>query len=429
MLDAIIIGAGAAGIAAARRLHDSGRQVCVLEASPRIGGRVQTDLQWADFPVELGAEFIHGEKAVTRMLVMQAGLHLLPVQRGGKLLWGSPALPLTKIDRDERKLILGLLADYARLKTAPLPGDLSLKGYLMSRGWDQAAIQAADVLLAQTCCAPVDALSCEDLRREMLADHAGGLEHGEARILEGYSALFNWLSTGLDIRLNSPVQSIHRHQDGVMATVGTEAIVARTCIITISVAMLKANRIAFAPELSDEKLAAIAALQMEPATKLIYKFKDRLWAPELTYMAHRGTAARWWTPAYGRNGADPVIACYITAGRAEKLDRMDETAALETGLADLAALLGLPRARLSAELAAARRVSWAEQPWIGGGYAYVPAGKAAARLALAAPEDGGLFFAGEATAHDTNPQTVHGAVETGWRAAKEAAAYIRARML
>ncbi len=427
MLDAIIIGAGAAGIAAARRLQDSGRQVCVLEASSRIGGRAQTDLQWADFPLELGAEFIHGEKAVTRMLIMQAGLHLLPVNRSGKMLWGDPARPITKIDRIERKLILGLLADYASLKTAHLPTDISLKAYLMSRGWDQSAIQTADVLLAQTCCAPIASLSCEDLRREMLADHAGGLVHGEARILEGYSALFKWLSTGLDIRLNSPVSSVHRHSDGVMVTVGQEALVARTCIVTVSTAVLSAGKIAFAPALSDAKLAALAALRMEPATKLIYKFKELFWNPAVTYMAHRGHTPRWWTPAYGRQGADAVIACYITADSARKLDSMEESAALDSGLTSLSALIAVPRARLAAGLSAARRVSWADQPWIGGGYTYVPAGSAFARPALAAPEDGGLFFAGEATAYDTNPQTVHGAVETGWRAAKEAAAYIRAR--
>ncbi|MCB0183582.1 MAG: FAD-dependent oxidoreductase, partial [Caldilineaceae bacterium] len=66
--DTIIIGAGAAGLAAARRLYDSGQTILVVEARDRIGGRIWTDHTFADFPIELGAELIHGEKTVTQDL-------------------------------------------------------------------------------------------------------------------------------------------------------------------------------------------------------------------------------------------------------------------------------------------------------------------------------------------------------------------------
>jgi monoamine oxidase len=137
-------------------------------------------------------------------------------------------------------------------------------------------------------------------------------------------------------------------------------------------------------------------------------------------MAHTGLIARWWTPAYGRAASDPshtVITAFVTAERARQVDAMSELAALAMGLQELAPLIGV--ADLVTECIAARRVSWAHEPFTRGGYAHCPPGAAAARLALAQPAADRLFFAGEATAFETNPQTVHGAIESGWRAAQE----------
>ena len=96
---------------------------------------------------------------------------------------------------------------------------------------------------------------------------------------------------------------------------------------------------------------------------------------------------------------------------------MREADALQAGLEELAQLLGVPD--LASHLRAAKRHAWAADPWALGGYAHVPPGAANARVELARPEENVLFFAGEATAYETNPQTVHGAIESGWRAAQE----------
>jgi monoamine oxidase len=112
-----------------------------------------------------------------------------------------------------------------------------------------------------------------------------------------------------------------------------------------------------------------------------------------------------------------VAASYITAGRAEQIDAMAEAEALRLGMAELGQLLG--RDDLAGRCVMARRISWATDPYALGGYASIPPGAAQARVDLAAPEGGTLFFAGEATAYDTNPQTVHGAFESGLRAAEE----------
>ncbi|MBK8136660.1 MAG: FAD-dependent oxidoreductase [Chloroflexi bacterium] len=411
MIDCIVIGAGAAGLAAARLLHNAGREVLVLEAQDRIGGRIRTDETWADFPVELGAEFIHGEGAATHGLLDACGLSAVAVARYAGMWWGwgaEAAKPRAELPREAQALLAALDGAYSAL--ADTQEDVSLADYLRGRGFDGEAVATADVLLAQTCCAPVEHLSTADLAREMRADRAGKHEY---RVRGGYGALLAGCAAGLEVRLNEPVTRVAWGAGGVRIETVDAEYAAKTAIVTVSVGVLRAGKIAFAPALSAGKQAAIAAMPMLAATKLIYRFETPMWDARMIYLLHRGKAARWWTQGN-------VISCYVTAERAERIDALPESEALALGLAELSALLGKPE--LAARCLAAKRVSWAREAYIGGGYAYVQAGAADARPALAAPEGERLFFAGEATAYDSNPQTVHGALESGWRAAREAMA-------
>ncbi len=416
LYDVVIVGAGVAGLAAGRRLHDAGQTILILEARDRIGGRIWTNHTFADFPIEQGAELIHGETAVTHQLLQAAGLHTLPAPRKAFLQWGTPApaQPIANLPTDLRATINALHTAYNALpQRLAVNTDLSLAAYLRGQGFDDAAIAIADVLLAQTCCAAIETLSCADLVREMRADHAG---LDEFRIREGYGGLLEQYSKGLPIRLNSPVQTIRWREQGVEVHAAQGQFAARKCLITLPVSLLQTEMITFDPPLSPSKQVAIAAFRMEPATKLLYRFAAPLWDDSLVYLAHIGMTARWWTPGYGRPGA-AILCCYVTAERAAQLDALPEADALHLGLAEISQLLGRPD--LLAACLGARRVAWAHEPYTRGGYAHLPPGAANARLALAQPERAVLFFAGEATAYDTNPQTVHGAIESGWRAAVE----------
>jgi phytoene dehydrogenase-like protein len=147
MYDTLIIGAGMAGLSAARELQHSGKTVAILEARDRIGGRVWTDTRFAHFPVELGAEFIHGEKAITHELLKKANLSTIEVDRYGKLRWGNPkALSLENLPDDLRNLLQGLLKTVDDLEFENLTIDTSLAEYLKQKGWDNQAIAKADIL-------------------------------------------------------------------------------------------------------------------------------------------------------------------------------------------------------------------------------------------------------------------------------------------
>jgi monoamine oxidase len=417
----LVIGAGAAGIASARLLADAGYKPLILEARNRIGGRIHTDTIFADFPLELGAEFVHGDQTITHELVKQANLTTIPVVRMDNLWWADGemlARPHHLLAPELQERIAHLLEDYYQLAETSLAEDISLAQYLQSLGYE--SLDMADVLLAQTCCASIESLSCYDLIREMQVDHAG---HGEARIIEGYTALLNWYARDLDVRFNQYVTEIQSGGEGVTVICDGKQYAAQTCIITVPVSVLQ-QRIRFIPQLPDDKRQAINDFCIEPATKLIYRFREQFWSDDLTFMAHERLTARWWTPGYRRDST-PVLATYVTANRARQLDVMSEAEALAIGLEELSMLLGMPLLEIKEQCIAAKRVSWANDPYTLGGYAHVPSGKSDCRPLLARPEGNMLFFAGEATAYDSNPQTVHGAIESGWRAAKECLVVLR----
>lgn len=409
----IVIGAGAAGLAAAARLREAGAEPTVIEARARIGGRIAQEHGFASVPIELGAELIHGEGAATVALAAAAGIALAPVDRYGSLRWaaGGPACPLAELPDARRELIAALGAAYRGLAQDEPAPDRSLADELRARGFDAEAVAMADVLLAQTCCASVEDLSCADLARELRADRAGPLEF---RPVGGYGPLLAWLARGLRIVLGAPATMVRHGPDGVHVIAGGRTYAADACIVTVPVSLLAVERIRFDPPLGPEKREAIAAFRTEPATKLFFRFDRPYWDAGLAYMAHTGLFSRWWTPAHHRPEV-PLLCCYITAERARVVDALDDEALRRAALEELATLLGEPavRSRCTGML----RSAWGADPLALGGYAHLPPGTAGARPALAAPESPWLHFAGEATAYESNPQTVHGAIESGWRAA------------
>ena len=411
MYDTIIIGAGAAGLAAARMLHDAGKTVLILEAQNRIGGRMFSDSSFADFPVELGAEFIHGENVATHRLLKEYGFSTTdaPRYKGMWWAWDSIAQARANLPEEARKLLAELDEAYRLLATDGINArpynDMSLGDYLRQKGFDNEAIAYADIYFCQTCCASIESLSIADLAQEMRHDRAG---KEEFRVKGGYSAFLAKYSEGLEIQLNEPVNRIEQGETIVVHT-DKGRYEAKRVLITVSLSVLQRGLIEFSPMLSPEKQAAIQAMKMERGTKLIYRFDKPYWDEGMIFLLHRGKAPRWWT-----NGN--LISCYATVKAAEYLDSLPEEEALAIGLQELSQMLNQPD--LTQHCLAAKRFSWVNEHYVGGGYAHVPAGAAEARLHLAKPE-GRLFFAGEATAYHGNPQTVHGALESGWRAAKE----------
>jgi monoamine oxidase len=411
--DVLVIGAGAAGLAAARVLADAGRRVIVLEARDRIGGRVWTDRTFGPVPVERGAEFIHGERADSWALVRRSGLRTESFSRweGRRVVREDGQLDGPELLR-ERPDLQRLLTLEEQLAAYAGP-ECSLAEWLGANGFSPLAAHIADMRLAHSSCATPATLSVAELAYELrIADKGPGDFH----ILDGYDRLFAPLAAGLDVRLGSAVTEVRWAEDGVTVSgrggmLDEAPLRARHAVITLPLAVLKAGVVRFDPPLPELKRRAIDLLEMAPAAKLLLCFAEPFWDREMTFLTGRDPVPVWWTV---RRDA-PLLTGFITGPRAARLVAHGAEGALEYGLAALAAIFGDAPRRL---LDGWQLVDWAADEWARGGYSSVPPGAHGQRAVLAQPA-GALHFAGEATVFANNPATVHGALHSGNRAAGE----------
>lgn len=405
----VVIGAGAAGLAAARTLADAGRQVVVLEARDRIGGRVWTDHSFGPVPVERGAEYIHGDQADTWAWVRRAGAHAEAATRwtGRRIVQEDDCLVGPEIFQGRADLQpLWTLEEQIAAYTGP---DCSLGDWLQARQFSPLATHIADMRLAHSNCGTLDTISVAELAHELRFSDKGP---GDFHILEGYDTVLAVLATGLDTRLNTPVAAVRWAADGAaVETAAGESWHARHVVVTLPLAVLQAGVVAFEPPLPAPQQAALAALAMPPAMKLILRFDEIFWDADMTFLTGRDPLPVWWTVRPGV----PILTGFSTGTRAARVAAGGADSVLEQGLAALGAIFGdAPRRHLQDHML----VNWAADEWARGGYSMVPVGAHGMRAQLAQAA-GALHFAGEATVFANNPATVHGALHSGERAAGE----------
>lgn len=402
MVDTIIIGAGAAGLAAAQALQAAGERVLLLEARDRVGGRIATDRTYG--PVELGAEFIHGDRASTWAYVRAAGLQTAPWGTVRRFARGGQVLPA------DDPAIARTFALYAAATSYQGP-ELSVAALLAHyAAADDPALGFALRWLANLEAADPAQLSATALTRERAESQNG---EGNFHILDGYDRLVAHMAAGLSIRLASPVTLLDWAPGQVVAHLaGGERLTARRAVVTVPVTLLRAARPAFRPALPADKLAALDAIAVGHVTKLILWFSRQTW-PDFSVLSTDGQVVTWWPV---ESAATPTLMGYVGGPAALALAARGEAGAIAVGLEELATLFG---AEVRAACLGGRLADWSREPWSLGAYSYSPLGIGAARATLAAPLAGTLFFAGEATVANGHIATVHGAIESGLRAAAE----------
>ena len=436
-IDVLIIGAGMAGLAAARELGRAGLTVRVLEARDRIGGRVWTAREGAaPMPVELGAEFIHGRPPETWRIVRAAKLAAYEI--AGQV-WGSQGGTLVPADElwDESDAILERMESW----TGP---DQTFQEFLESQCQDISphAQQRATSYVEGFNAAVAARVSIHALASERRA--AATIEGDRSfRILSGYDTVAGWLRAGLEpdqveLHLNTVVTALNWRPGAVEAVARSPAghelgpFRATCALITLPLGVLQAppeapGAVRFAPEL-DQKRAALGQLVMGPAVKIGLRFRSPLWErdPRLSDMSfllsHDAAVPTWWSlyPVQA-----PLLIGWAAGTAAERLALRGDTFVVEQAIGSLAQALGVERRLVEAELEAWYFHDWQADPFARGAYSYVLAGGLEARAVLARPVADTLFFAGEATNSDGHTATVHGAIASGLRAAREVIAAVR----
>lgn len=432
--DVVVIGAGAAGLAAARVLSRPGISAVVLEARDRIGGRIYTrEDPGLPLAVDLGGEFIHGTAEEMFSLVRAAntvavdtGETSFSYENGELRDGGDPFAIVERVMKRAHDLREDVsVADFLQgLPDGPDTEHERRYARMLVEGFD-----AADPRIAST----------RAIASEWNGDE-GGQTSEQFRPLGGYARLLRTLHGALDparvqLRLATVAQVLRRNSGGVTVeakslTAETLEVRARAAIVTLPAGVLKANALRFEPELPQRTRAALERIVMGPVTKLVLRFRTAFWerVRDRRYrdgaFFHNPDAAfpTFWTMLPLRA---PVLVAWAGGPKSDELAGRDAAALVTAALDDLRTLFG-DEVDPRAELEAAYEHDWQRDPFSLGAYSYVAVGAGDPRADLAAPVDGVLFFAGEATAPTSEAGTVAGALQTGERAAREALAAIGA---
>lgn len=464
--DVVVVGAGAAGLAAARLLADAGRRVVVLEARDRIGGRIHTAaVPGLPLPIELGAEFVHGRPSelfevadAAGLLLVEAVEHHLARGPDGRLresdsfsnglasllaALGEADAPGSDASADQP------VADFVDAWLARQPHDDAWRAEVRARAWNYVEGYHA---------APPAEASVRAVAR---AEGAASGNDAAYRLPGGYAAVPQWLAAcagrPLDVRLRTVVRRVARHAGGVMVegdrADGTVRLAARACVVAVPLGVLHApagaeGAIAFEPPLPAAHRHALTQLGMGQVARLVVQCRHPFWeAPDgvparahdaddgdvrgaadaeadameddapapLSFVHAPGSAVPVWWTEYPMRA--PLLVAWAGGSAGARLEALPAAARDRVVVDALAEVLGLDPARAHGEVVAVHAHAWSADPFARGAYAWVRAGGVAAPDALAAPVDARLWLAGEHTMGDGRIATVQGAIASGRRAA------------
>jgi monoamine oxidase len=427
----VIIGAGAAGLAAAAELARSGRSALVLEARERIGGRVWSlDVPGLPVPVELGAEFIHGRPAATFSLMRQAGIAAVD----------APIVRLAVQDGKLRARGEGLYESIQRIlrRHAGALGkkDVSFESFL-ARG--RHGLSAEARVFARMRVQGYDAADPRRASARAIAEEwgaEGAASYGHFRPQGGYGALLTALAGGLrgsrvELRLQSVVRVV-RWKRGAVEVEGTVLgktfrAAAPRAIVTLPLGVLKLpsrapGAVRFMPSLK-EKRPALDGLVSGAVIKAALLFRTPFWE-EIDAARYRGVSffhspqAAFPTVWSALPERAPLLIAWAGGPKATRLSGAKAPGIVRQAVTSLESVFGA-RAGVEKHLAAFWVHHWQLDLFARGAYSYVAVGGHGARRALAEPLRDTLFFAGEAADYEGEHGTVAGALQSGTRAARE----------
>ncbi len=414
----IVVGAGMAGLSAARVLQEAGYEVVLLEARARVGGRVHTSYEWPDTPLDLGASWIHGVEGNPLTALAEAvGAERMVTDYDNGILY----------DQDGR-----LLGDRGWVKAEEYEGII-----------DQAIEQASEsdedqsVMDAVATLIDIESLSAQEqqylnlvlnykLEQEWAADvtelSASYTEEGEAFGGEdvvfpnGYHDLIEHMARELDIRLEHVVQKISYNEEGVSITSNKGVLTGDRAVITLPLGVLQRDTVQFEPPLPQAKQNAINMLGFGVLNKVYLRFPDAFWQTEPEWIfslsEKRGEWSEWFNlyPYIKK----PILLAFNSGRFGQEVEKLSDDEMITQAMTVLRNLYGndIP------DPEAWQITRWIDDKFAYGSYSFPTVGaNHQVREELARPVANRLFFAGEATESDY-PATVHGAFLSGKREAE-----------
>ncbi len=418
----LVVGAGIAGIAAAREIKKRGYAVIVLEARNRIGGRVWTDRSLGA-SLDLGASWIHGiQNNPIAHLAREFNMQTQPTNydniwryeadgkelsasaerameaRFERLVKDADQLRLQRENRSEPDLSLGAAFDAIVARQNPSATERRHLNYMVNGAIEHE--YAADV----------NQLSFFNYDQ---GEEFGG---GDALFPNGYGEMMTRLADGLDVRLEQIVQKIDYDVRGVTVTTDRGKFDGARVIVTLPLGVLKSDAVKFTPALPDNKIAAIKKLGMGLLNKVYLRFPFPFWAKEPELLGYIGeNKGEWaeWLNLYKYTRA-PILLAFNAGTYGREIEKLADAEIVARALGVLRQIYGAAATDPTGYLI----TRWASDPYTRGSYSYVGVGASGKDYAtLSEPVNDRVFFAGEHT-HRAYPSTVHGAYLSGVREAE-----------
>jgi monoamine oxidase len=417
-LDTIIVGAGIAGLTAARTLVEAGVRVTVLEARSRIGGRILTHHAGGQ-PIELGAEFIHGRPPELWALIREAGLEI-DERDGSPVSFQNGSLQR----RSEEELALHLLEDLEKLEGP----DMSFNEYLATLAASEAERASARGFVEGFNAADANQISAASLGVQQDAEDA--IEGDRMFYLRGgYDRIVQYLAGrivdyGGTIRLNSPVEMVRWSPASVEVIDDKQNFSAHRLIITVPLGVLQAGTLAIDPQ-SERIFQATSKLCMGQAVRFTLNFREPFWTAlpltspmtDLSFLfSFEETPPVWWTT---NPQSSALLTGWIGGPRSAALTGLPSEEIARRACSTLARIFSLKASEVQELLLGCYFHDWKNDPFSLGAYSYVAKGGLNAPRLLSEPIADTLFFAGEHTDTTGNWGTVHAALRSGLRAAQQ----------
>lgn len=392
----LIIGAGTAGLYAGFELKKRGIDFQILEASSVYGGRLAKLAGFANFPIDLGAQWLHGKKSILGDLAERSGTKFTLDDSDGKF-WFKNQL-ITKLPRSIAIFEGRNLPDISYLNHASQQGFGPEYRYIVENiAGDQGA--AASRL----------SVYYNNLEEE---NWSSGDEDYKFRETF-YDLIDQQIATPIKDRivLNTAVRSIDYTQSKITVTASNQqTYTADKVIITVPITILKSGDIQFTPPLPASKTTAFSKIGMDAGMKVFLKFKNKFYDQNIMGGTY---CAAYADDSVGKSPTDNVLLAFVMGEQAEYLSSLSSDSARVTVL--LKELDLMYKGQATTSFLDAIVQDWTTHPFIRGAYSYSTVGMGDARKTAAQPIDNKLFFAGEAMNLNGHHQTVHGAAESGLR--------------